>query len=140
MHKLAERLIDKHLSKVILEITLEVCTTRFDEVFKGACSNPDPKDTTIGTCYRRLEKLAKEAVDIKLGEMMNEVTDEMEMVRRTTTGNPFAAIAYSVWDSFLDNYDIRGFVENIIGEEWEEKRAKLQQDGILDAEGDYTRA
>lgn len=140
MHKLAERLIEKHLSKVISEITLEICDKYFDVCFKEACEFPNPKDTTIGTCYRKLEQLAIKTVDLRLNALMEDVTSEMDIVKCSPTKNPFAAMAYSVWEEFLYYYDIKGYVENVISDEWQEKLVKLQQDGILDAEGDYTRA
>ena len=140
MHKVAEKLVERYLSKVILEITLEVCNKNFDEVFREACKSPNPKDTTIGTCYRNLERMANEEVQSRLNEMIKEVSGEMGIVECSPHGNPFAKIACNLWETFLDYYDTKGYVENIIGEEWEEKQAKLQQDGILDAEGDYTRA
>ena len=140
MHKLAYELIDKHISKAILEITLEVCSKNFDEVFKAACQFPAKNDTTIGTCYRSLEALANEVVASRLEAKLEEVTDEMGMVRRTTTANPFAELAYDLWETFLEYYDVKGYVENVIADEWQEKLVKLQQDGILNDEGDYTGA
>lgn len=139
MQKLAERLIEKHVGNLILDITLEVCDKHFDQCFREACESPNPKDTTIGTCYRKLEQIANKEVERTLNDFLSEVTSEMGIVKSTTTKNPFAAVAYGLWDEFLYYYDIKGYVENIIGDEWGHKLAKLQQDGILDAEGDYTR-
>lgn len=140
MNKLVERLIEKNVGNLILDITLEVCDKYFDVCFKEACDSPNPKDTTIGTCYRKLEALANKTVELRLNALMEEVTNEMGIVKCSPTKNPFAAIAYSLWDEFLYHYDIKGYVENIIGDEWSHKQAKLEQDGILDAEGDYKRA
>lgn len=137
MHKLTEKLIEKHLSKVIYETTLEVCEKYFDICFKEACESPDPKDTTIGTCYRKLEVLANKTVNLRLDALMNEVTDEMSLVKCSPTQNPFADIAFKLWVEFMYYYDIKGYVENAIYDEWNEKQEKLTKQGILNEEGDY---
>lgn len=136
MNKFVETLIEKHISKVVYEITIEVCNKDFDEVFAHFKSNKPINDTTIGATFRELEKRSNEVVSLRLGDFLNEITDEMGMVRRTTTNNPFAELAYNLWEGFLDRYDIKGDVETQIGEEYWEKREQLQKAGILDAEGD----
>jgi hypothetical protein len=77
---------------------------------------------------------------MRLNALMNEVTDEMGIVKHSPTENPFAIIAYNLWQEFLYHYNIDGYVEYVIADEWQEKQEKLQKDGILDAEGDYTGA
>lgn len=136
MMKFSEELINKHLTKMVGGITLEVCETNFDRVFKEVCDQGSQNDTTIGATYRRLEKLADEAVKLKFDEYIEEVTGEMNIVKSSPHGNPFALIAYGLWDNFLYYYDIRGLVESFIGDEWSEKQVKLTESGILDEHGD----
>jgi len=139
MHKRCEELIDKHLTKMAGCITLEVCEKNFDRVFKEVCDQGSPNDTTIGATYRRLEKMAIEAVNVKFEEYKEEVTSEMGIVKSSPHGNPFALIAYELWENFLYYYDIRGLVESFIGDEWSEKQVKMTKSGILDEHGDIKR-
>lgn len=137
MQKLAERLIEKNLSKVIAEITLDICERYFDVCFKEACDSPNPKDTTLGTCYRKLEALSIKTAAIRLDALLYEVTNEIGLMSCSSTNNPFAKIAFGLWDEFLYYYDIKGYVENVIGDEWHEKQEKLFREGILNEHGDY---
>ncbi len=137
MYKLSEQLIDKHLSKIIREITLEVCEKCFDTFFKVACHKPDPNDTTIGTCYKFLGKLANDVVISHLETKMEKVTEEMGTVRRTIIDNPFAGLSYDLWDNFLEHYNTKGWVDSIISDHYQDKLIELQKNGILDAEGNY---
>lgn len=137
MQKLVETLITKHLTKPIGNITLEICLKHFDLVFKTACNQDNGNDTTIGATYRILEKMANEAVSLKMNELMNEVTDEMGIVKRSPHNNPFAAIAYAIWEDFLYYYDIKGIVESYISDEWQATEALLIEKGVLDHNGDF---
>lgn len=135
--KLAERLIEKHLSKLILEITLETCDKYFDQCFKEACQSPSASDTTLHDCYHKLKKFALSSVTIRLNSLMDETTDEMKNVKYSPTQNPFAAIAYTLWEEFMRYFDVDGYVENTIWEEYVDKKEKLEKEGIIDENGDY---
>lgn len=136
MQKFTEELIDKHLTKAIFGIVNTVCAADFPAIFAHFKANKPENDTTLGATFRQLEKTCQVSVDLVFTDFMNEVTDEMGMVRRTVTKNPFAEIAYQLWEGFLDRYDIKGYIENEIGEIWSEKKEELLKAGLVNEEGD----
>lgn len=137
MHKKSEELMDKHLSQAIYRMVSEVCERKFDEVFEERCTLDNENDTTIGATMRILEAMALEVVEDRLENQIKEISDEMEIVNATTTFNPYAKIAYLLWHEFLYYHDIKGYVENAIGDEWGERQEALTKNGVLDEHGDY---
>jgi hypothetical protein len=137
VYKLAERLTENYLMKLIGEMVFEICKKEFDGVFKQVCERENSKNTTIGECYSILENMANQAVASKMDSLSDEVTSEMNIVKCSPEKNPFALIAYDLWKEFLDYYSVKGYVEMFIADECNDKQALLIGQGILDEHGDF---
>lgn len=136
MNHLVDKLIEKHLSKIIYGITQEVCSKDFEEVFSYAKSNTPSNDTTLSETFSELEKRSNHEVEVRFNDFMNEITDQIQTMRKLNVNNPFCEFPYKLWEFFLENYDIKGFVEAEIGYLFHEKLEALQKLGIVDHHGD----
>lgn len=139
MQRITEDLIEKFLTKEMISICCSVVEDHFEECFEDACSNPHEKDTTLGQTCRYLEKIADERAKNTFNYLIDQISEEMRKVRNFPMNNPFAKIAYSLWDEFLERYSIKGFSSGILYDECVERFDALKAKGILDSEGDYVR-
>jgi hypothetical protein len=138
MHKFAEKLYVKHLSKIINEITEKICRENFDAVFKEKKQSEQMKNTTLGATYDEIEDMACEEISKFLGEQIEDITHEIWKIEPKNKNNPFYNLLEIVWDEFTHYNWIRDIVQEFISCEHAEKQQQLYECGIVDFHGDYT--
>lgn len=127
-----DKLQDKYLRIAFEEICDTVIKSDFEIIFKWACDNPDKKDTTFGTCMRRLEKIA-------IVVCKDDIKNRFQNFRKKYNvydNDVFFAICDDLLEEFIERIDYQGFVECIMGDEWNILLDDLVAKGIVDSEGE----
>ena len=138
MKQLAEKLFDKHLTKIIGDITMKICKEKFDAVFKEVCESGSLNNTTIGLTYEVLQALAIKEINELFYLQTDEVDQEVWKLKFEKHSNPFYEMLYVLWQEFTEYTWVTELVESFIGDEFHEKQQDLYEKGILDFNGDYT--
>lgn len=137
MHKFAEKILEKQLTKIIGDITKRICEENFEAIFKKNQDYCVIKNTTIGSTYEELEEMAVKEVNELLKKEIDEIDFAVWKIKTEIKENPFSECLSMAWHEFIDYIDVRGTIEVFIGEEWSEKQQLLYDCGIVDKEGDY---
>jgi hypothetical protein len=130
MQQLAEKLIDKHLSKKIEDITKKVCLDNFESVFDKIKNLKLCDGELLHLVYERLEYFSIEKVNKELASPDFVFAD-------LPRDNIYYDIVTDLFDSFQYYIDFRPYVSNYIYDQYYDKRIELVSRGVIDYHGNY---
>lgn len=130
MNKYNQNLFEEQFMCKMIAVTELVCEEQFDEEFKKACEKCDENDTTLGTAFRRLQKIAIKEVRKYIHSFENGV----DISIACSSTNPFNHIIKCLFRRFTDEINVSLYVQATIEELWNEKFNELFKLGIVDKE------
>lgn len=123
-----EKLGDIHLSRFIRHECDKFLDENFDSTFNELCKKDIENDHTLNATFSKLIKKCFLGLKKQISDLF---------CIHTLTRNPaYYVIDHFIYD-FLEDFDLRYFIEEFISDRYLEKFEKLYKEGVINSDGDF---
>jgi len=134
MKNLVEKLVKKHLDRMLKDIAKTTAINCFQFHFKKVCECRETTNTTMGETFRILDAIAVRELEKRLENFKNQC---MDFLHEPCVYNPLIYVIEDLLNEFLMHFELKDCFDGFLGDERSALEEHLFSCGVIDEFGDY---